>query len=257
MTSKEPLRLTVEQVIEYLRCPTYYDTLYNKQLVGRKEKNLNERLSEVANYFCTQLMNGTVVEPYDLKKRWDREKGLTPQENLYGVDALTRMYKWAREQQLRVLNIASPFALSLPGEKEHVILIGKLGCIAYTKTGAIELLYFDFSKRLPDQALLDSNLRNTIDAFAFSRMYKEKLKGIRVRYVMKDKDYFTTRAKDDYERLARIVDNVGFSLRNKLFYPRESILCTGCDMKLFCRGWKPEKKKLNTALPERVIKRAH
>ena len=111
--------------------------------------------------------------------------------------------------------------------------------IAVTKDNQLELLLVNFSGKTPNQLELDTKLKYTIDMLAWNRANKDmQIVGTRMHLVKQNKDLYTTRSINDYERLKSSINGIDKSIQYELYYPRETYMCNSCAYRNYCRAWK-------------------
>ena len=177
-----------------------------------------------------------------IKSAWDRicEKNpdiITPQKGLDGLGQLMKMYRWAEKVQLRVVDHHIPYSIGIDTRVGRVDFRGHINCIAADNNNEIYLLDLDFSNRLPNQIFLDTKLKYTLDSLALNKVYNKWAAGIKIHHVKNDKDFFSIRKQEDFNRLETAISNIVYSVQQDIFYPRESAFCSSCDMMDFCRAW--------------------
>ena len=118
-----------------------------------------------------------------------------------------------------------------------VELVGNMGTILALPNNNYELLITDFGNKMPEQTLVDMKLKYSLDSYAFQNVYNKRVHGIRVRNIKNARDFLTFRSQDDFKRLEQAVANVSCCIKNKLFYPRESVMCSICNAKEYCKVW--------------------
>ena len=240
--------LTETQLFDYIKCPLRYDSQYNLKIVPENHPSFAQLLNVATSAFFFGLMNGKVMSTGLLKRKWDavceaNQDIISPQKCLEGLSALLNMYRWAENEQLMISDLKIPFTYTgVP----NVLISGEIeGAIVPVKRKKFEILYMDYGYRYPDQALIDTKLKYTLDWVAFHDLFpKQKLAGIRIHHVKTSKDWYTVRAKEDILRLREAVRNIAVSIKNRLFYPRENVMCSSCDMKLYCRAWRGREKEV-------------
>lgn len=230
------------QIVDYIHCPTKFQCIYERKLIGREEVTMPYLLQKTAMAFFTSLMNGRVMRTSELKKKWDRcciehSDYITEQRCLDGMGKLMQMYRWAEKERLMIADVRVPYCiLHKRGKHAPVEIHGEIPVIAMNSNKQFEILFMDFGNRLPDQSILDMNLRYTMQSYAF---YKERGSsvGVHVHNVKNDKDFFTYRISDDFRRLETTLTSVTIGIEEHLFYPRENVFCNLCSMKDLCRAW--------------------
>lgn len=235
------MQITERQLYDYMKCPVYYQGAYQYGLVPIEQVSMNKLLGKVAHAFCAKLAMQTVPTMSDVQKMWDRvcrkhSDYITDKRAVDGIATLMQMYRWAESKQLMVGSTDVPYSIIF-GKSDPIELIGKIDTVALTADKKMELLIFDFDKKMPDRAVMDTKLKYTMDAFAFKKLMKQDV-GIHIHHVRTAQDFFTFRGGDDYKRLESAVHAIGTCIKEEVFFPRENVFCTSCDMKGFCRAWK-------------------
>lgn len=236
------INLSEEHFFRYLYCPIQY-SLFKNGILKQLPDNNNSALERIAKFFFTNLMIGSLVSAADLKKQWDiycrkNIDRMTPKETIEGIARLMTLYKWAERIKLRILDMLVPYEISFSGREEQVIhLHGNIPVIAINQSLEPELLLLDFGDKQTNQARLDTNLKYTVYCYAYRQKTGHNL-GIKAHNLKYDTDKFSYRHQGDYERLISTVVNVGFSVANKIIYPRESAMCISCPTLGACKLWK-------------------
>ena len=236
------MKLTENEFFDYIRCPLHYWAIYIKNLPFPNRTSFASYVNKVANSFFLQLMNGSVMSTSEMKRKWDavcsKSNGrINANKCIEGIGLLMKMFLWAKKEQIRIADIREPFDIVTNGMHGKAELLGEMGTIAVTRPGQYQLLYLDFTRKYPDQSLVDMQLKYTMDALAFRNMYGKDI-GIHVHHVNGDKDYYSFRQKEDFDRLKSAIDNIAWCIENKVFYPRESAFCATCAIKDLCRMWR-------------------
>lgn len=236
--------LTEEELFDYIRCPIRFDAIRNKHIITGEENSMSKHLGRVAHWFFLRLMDGVVPATSKLKQKWDKlceqhSDYLTSQKNLEGIDKLMKLYRWAEDEQLVIGDLDIPYEYAIKDEGDVISFRGEVSAIAQSlkRNSKPFLLYLDFGNKYPDQALLDMKLKYTLDSYAVAELTKKFL-GIKVHHVKSGNDFYTMRQAQDYDRMKKAIANVAKSVHQKLYYPRENVMCSSCDMENFCRIWK-------------------
>ena len=234
-------QLTDDQVTEYRYCPSDYGIRYNSKIRAERAVTMPKLVQRVINAFCMKLMDGEVMRPDIMKRKWDMlcreyEVIMTPEKVREGMGHLFRFYKWAERNELRVATIGQTYTIrQLLDGKDYLDYKGSLGIIAVNKYDKPENLKFWFATRLPDQADLDLALKTTLDHVGFESIYKQQLVGTRVHHLRKDKEFYTTRdSASAKERVLAVTKNVFKAIKSNIWYPHESPMCQTCQVRDFC-----------------------
>ena len=234
---------TEEELFHYLKCPIHYDTIYNKQFSPSTQPNMRTLLDGVKKNFYTQLMLGKVMPTSEIKRRWDKACEMNPdiitqQKCLDGLGLLMKMYRWAEDMQLRIIDQDIPYSIGIDGKNgERIDFRGHIDTVAADKENEVYLLAMDFANRYPVQSYLDMKLKFSLDSYALNTIYNKQA-GIKVHHVKNNKDFYSIRKEEDYVRAKTAIANVVFAVHNKIFYPRETTFCTSCDLLHFCKAWR-------------------
>lgn len=234
--------ITEQQLFDYIMCPALYDVKHNKNIKIDEPISMTRLLSKVSKYFYTTLLNGSVPSSSDLKKKWDSICNQHPgymdsKKNLEGISLIMKLLQWASSEQIRVADIDSQYRLMFKTNIGPVELVGTMGTILAIPKERFELLITDFSSKVPDQTLVDMKLKYTIDSYAFQGVYNRRVDGIKIHNVKNAKDFLTFRSEDDFSRLERTIANVAQCIKSNLYYPRESVMCSTCTTKDYCKAW--------------------
>lgn len=229
--------MTEVEFFDYIKCPVFYDAVHRKKLPFAFQPTMNEVLNRIAHRFFLNLMNGKIMRMSDLKRMWDaicnENSFITEKKCIDGIALISKMYLWAQREQIRILDVKTPYVLKLG---KGVELVGEIETIAINNKDNPELLHMDFSQKLPDQSMLDMKLKYTFDSLAFKNSYSRDI-GVRVHNVKNDQDFFTFRGAPDFYRGLDAVKSVDKSIKDNIYYPRENAFCATCEMKVFCRQW--------------------
>lgn len=232
------ITITENQMFDYMHCPVKYDIKYNQKIPISEQESMSKHLTKIANFFYLNLLNKKIVSNSDLKKRLDliaKENDIQDHKKI--MDAISQIMKfslWAENERLVVLDTNSQYSIQV----DDVILKGNIGTIVSARNNRLSLLIADFSSKIPEQAIIDLSLKNTIDAYAFMKMNKQNIDSINVHSVKHNKDFVSFRNDGDFARMQESIKSIGKSIELGLYYPRESHLCPSCSAKDFCKYWK-------------------
>lgn len=231
------MKITEQQFFDYMHCPALFEMKHIRNIPLEEQISSPKLLNRVAKYFYLNLLNGKICTTSELKKKWDSicqgyEDKIDAKKILEGMGLIMKLYNWASNEQAVVLDINTPYIIRV-GDTE---LVGNLGTILAAPNNKYELLITSFSSRLPDQTLIDMKLEYTLEAYVFHEVHNKFVDGVRVHSVKYDKDFYTSRADGDFKRLETAIKNVGKSIENDLYYPREG-MCSTCPAKGYCKYW--------------------
>lgn len=231
------MKITEEQFFDYMHCPAYFEMKHIRKIPVIENVNHIKLLDKVAKYFYLNILNGRIPTTGELKNKWDSickdyEDQLDPKKVLEGFSLIMKLYHWAASERIVVLDIDTPYAIHV----EDTEITGNMETVLAAPNSGYELLITRFSNRLPDQTLIDMKLDITLNAYAFQKMNNKPVSGIKIRSVKHSKDFYTRRTEEDFKRLETAIKNVGKSIKEGIYYPREG-MCSTCPLKGYCKYW--------------------
>lgn len=231
--------ITEEQLFNYISCPLKYDLIYNKKLNIGEPKTLPRLLAPIEKFLFINILNGKVPHINELKKKWDNtcsdnEDYIDDRKCINGLGLIISLYNWVYANKIIILSCSSKYEITTSNNNS---IVGSLGAVTSSNGTGYELLYSNFSDKLLTQFDIDSKIKYTLDSYAFEKLYNQKVNGLKIHFVKQDKDFFTTRNEDDYNRLEAIIDSVCNGIDNKVYYPRESYMCEKCQGRGACLMW--------------------
>lgn len=203
-------------------------------------KNL---LNQVVRAFCMELMNGRVMRPDIMKRKWDMlcnryQDKMTTEKIREGIGLLYTFYEYAAAHEIQVADIGSPYSFLIPEPKENDVRYeyrGTTGIILFRKGEQVEHFLLDYSHKFPEQADLDQNLKITLDHIGFQKIFHRNLVCTHVHHLRKNREYHTMRdLKLELPRVKEIIRNVARSIRQNIWYPHETPFCTSCQTRELC-----------------------
>lgn len=231
--------MTEQQFFEYIFCPARYELKYIKKIEVEDKVTMNKLLNTIARYFYLNLLNGKVCSINELKNKWDNVCNANPdfidsKKNLAGMGLIISLTSWAEKEKIDVRDIDTRYTIITNGIELQGCLSGPL---LKTPNNKIEMLVNDFNDKLPDQIEIDMKLKYSLDAYGFKSLYNKDLNGINIHSVKHHKDIKTSRGDMEFRRLITTINSVGKGIENKIFYPRENVLCSSCPAKAYCKYW--------------------
>lgn len=230
--------ISEQQLFDYIFCPAKYHMKYHLGYQVADPISLPRLLSKVSKYFYFNLLNGKVCGLNELKSKWDSICKQYPdyidaKKNLAGYGLIINLLRWASDEEIIVGDVEQSYKMFFNG----VEFVGNIETILVRKDKKIELLYTNFSDRDPDQFEIDTKLKYTLDSAAFKAVHNRSVDGIRIHCNKSCRDYFTYRNDPDFDRLKAAITNVAAGIEHKIFYPRETGMCSTCTGKEYCRYW--------------------
>lgn len=232
------MEITEKQFFDYMHCPALFEMKYVKGIAISEHQTMSDLLNRVANYFFLHLLNEHICTTGELKKKWDSICEANPhiideKKAMDGISLILKFANWAEQNKIVVLDVDSRYNIVV----NRTEIVGNTGAILALPGDKQEMIVTNFSNKMPDQSTIDMRMKYTLQAYGFEQTHGRPLSGIRVLSVKHFKDFYTTRNKEDFRRLRTAIDNIGKSIEQRLFYPRESVTCPQCPAKQYCRYW--------------------
>lgn len=232
------MKLTEQQLFEYIFCPARYDIKFNKKIDIEEHISMPILLNKVSRYFFVNLLNGKIPSIQELKSKWDsictaNLERVDAKTNIEGWGLIINMINWASRNKIVVLDMDTMYNISI-GDVE---LSGQMGTILAAGNNKMELFVPNFSNKTPDQTEVDMKLKYTVDMYAFEKTYNRELQGIHIKTFKNDKDLYSYRTHPDFIRLEDTITGVANGIKANAFYPRENVLCGSCRAREYCKYW--------------------
>lgn len=267
------MKLTVQQLMDYLRCSMMYRfryidevevvTRFNPSKVSLDEQFDNE-IHKIGYHIFNYIQDGKYPTEYLLRKKWEqlwckdksREDVVFENTVKRGMSSMKRLEK----QGVKVISQSHPKFKENPGVP---IIVGKrmdvkVGRHTLTTTldlirevvmegkPIIELMDFqsgikvtDRFTRTPMNLHIHQDLAVTAASLGFYQltgMHEDRI----VYYDMvNDKEHITKRTEQDYQALEHVLNHVERAMEHKIYYPVMNDRCTECPFLLECkrRDW--------------------
>lgn len=229
------LKLRDQEVLDYIKCPNYFYLKYMSKIPLDNFETYKSLVDQVITAYMYNLMNGKVMSYKAMKKMWDNLADenptiLTDKKVLDGFGLINQVDRYCYDNKVIIADIDSPYQINFKG---NIILTGKIGIIRYNGD-KLELFIVDTSQKQPDPFLLDMSLKYTMQLYGIKETSGYQLDGIHVYHVKSGREFYSMRSQKDFDRLKSLMENVGFAIRNEVFYPREDYLCSTCKFKVYC-----------------------
>ena len=235
--SDAPIELTIDQLMEYIHCPNYFYLKYMSRIPLKNIPTYKDLLHQIINMYIGRLLNGKIMPMSEAKKHWDKlvdeyPSSLSSKNIIEGLGILNQIDHYCRNNKVVIADLNSPFQNVF---SNNIIIKGLLGPIRYYDNKTLELFIIETSQKIPDQTLVDMSLKYTMQLFAVNSISSNfKINGIRILHVKSGNEITTYRTQKDFDRLKKTISNVGKSIRNEIFYPREDYTCPRCLYKNYC-----------------------
>lgn len=228
------MKISEKLLFEYISCPIAYD--YMKQGISKKSISFNKMIYSVVKNLYLSTLDETYRSINFLKQKWDKiamDNQLTPKKTLEGWGGIINAYNYVINNNIKFTNVMESYELEIPGSK--ISIIGQLD--PYIDKGThIEIFISHFGKKQPDIADINKKLKHTIDSYILNKRYK---KDVIIKYHCFTTGcvYTSLRNSRDYNRMEKIISNIGKGLENNIIYPRETFMCGSCEYIDLCAIW--------------------
>lgn len=229
--------LTESNLMEYIKCPVKY--FLSKRSKQSEIETFNSLVHETYNSYISKVSNLNVKDDSTLmQKKWDNtcQKNrniITDKKVIEGWGLLFSAYNYLSQNEIKFVDTSLPYRIEIEGSK--MTLVGNLDPFI-DRGDIIEFLIPSFSKTMPDRTFIDMKLKHTIDAYAIKEMFN-KSSVFKYHSFYFNKDIYTFRDDMSFNRLKKIITNVGTAIENDLIYPSESHACSTCMYRGLCKAW--------------------
>lgn len=221
-----------QDLLNYISCPIKYNLSNNGYDIDKK--TYNTFLHEVYK-FMISIYHYEGIELLDekMKKKWDticfkNQDIITSKKVIEGYGILYKVYEYLRNNKPKLVDINIPYEITV----DKYVLTGTIDMVI-DKGGQYEILVPSFSKTLSESFYIDNNLKYTIAAYIVDRLYNKMVVINCYNFIWSNSKY-TLRNTKDFNRMKKIIQNVGTCIEHELMYPRIGHHCNTCKIKGLC-----------------------
>ncbi len=238
--------LSERDFLNYIKCPLYYKIESNGH--NLKQDSFNTYLHKVSDMYIKRVGSTKLLGNFDhenyVKKHWDKvcmenQHLITPKQCIQGWGYLYRIVEFINVTGVEVLDPEITYRIEPEGNRHGIT--GTLDPII--KQGDFyTTLVISFSDKLPENYVMDMNLKHSIDAYALNQ-FIPNIQHVTTYHSFKsgaEKD--TLRFSKDFTRLEYILEVVGNCIEQDLIYPRNSYSCATCTFRGLCDQWMGDDK---------------
>ena len=233
--------LSEKDFLNYIKCPLYYKLESNGHDLRRE--TYKTFLHDTADKYIKRVGSTKLLGNFDhehfIKKHWDKvcmenQNIITPKQCIQGWGYLYRILEFINVTGVEVLDPEITYAIEPEGAKHA--LTGTLDPII--KQGDFyTTLVISFSDSLPENYVMDMNLKHTIDAYALNQFIPNIQHCITYHSFKSGAEKDTLRFSQHFKRLEYILEVVGNCIEQDLIYPRNSFSCSTCSLRGVCDQW--------------------
>lgn len=233
--------LSEKDFLNYIKCPLYYKLESNGHDLRRE--TYKTFLHDTADKYIKRVGSTKLLGNFDhehfIKKHWDKvcmenQNIITPKQCIQGWGYLYRILEFINVTGVEVLDPEITYVIEPEGAKHA--LTGALDPII--KQGDFyTTLVISFSDTLPENYVMDMNLKHTIDAYALNQFIPDIQHCITYHSFKSGAEKDTLRFSQHFKRLEYILEVVGNCIEQDLIYPRNSFSCSTCSLRGVCDQW--------------------
>ena len=233
--------LSEKDFLNYIKCPLYYKLEANGHDLRRE--TYKTFLHDTADKYIKRVGSTKLLGNFDhehfIKKHWDKvcmenQNIITPKQCIQGWGYLYRILEFINVTGVEVLDPEITYVIEPEGTKHA--LTGTLDPII--KQGDFyTTLVISFSDTLPENYVMDMNLKHTIDAYALNQFIPNIQHCITYHSFKSGAEKDTLRFSQHFKRLEYILEVVGNCIEQDLIYPRNSFSCSTCSLRGVCDQW--------------------
>jgi hypothetical protein len=233
--------LSEKDFLNYIKCPLYYKLESNGHDLRRE--TYKTFLHDTADKYIKRVGSTKLLGNFDhehfIKKHWDKvcmenQNIITPKQCIQGWGYLYRILEFINVTGVEVLDPEITYVIEPEGTKHA--LTGTLDPII--KQGDFyTTLVISFSDALPENYVMDMNLKHTIDAYALNQFIPNIQHCITYHSFKSGAEKDTLRFSQHFKRLEYILEVVGNCIEQDLIYPRNSFSCSTCSLRGVCDQW--------------------
>jgi len=238
------MKVTEEQLLDFLKCSLYYKFKHIEQLPGFSLLEERARcLRTVLYYFYYHTLENVFPALQAIKDAWGRLwyaedlpleeikwRALTKERRLEteAVQGLYNFYTKETGRDFLTIMVDQPFELPIG---DHV-LVGNIDLIR-ERAYRVEVVNFYFEKTR--NVSLDLSL--TIKSFAFRSLYGVKEDRLIGYFLPSCSEVETARSWRHFRMLTGLIEKFVHSIENDVIYPRPSSFCNECSYTRECWYW--------------------
>lgn len=246
--------IDIEDIINYSSCPMYYkfnikikddvkdtnilfDEIIHSSLYSFlklcKSNNKLLTLGKLNQIFINKC-GGTDVKFEDIISNepvWGDE---LDEKRKLDLLSLNNFYKILKRQNLKILAVDNPYKIKITND---ITIKGTIDLVLqYTNKHRtyIRLIDFKTNSKTNYKEYAHRDFSLTCSAFAFEKMYDQKIDDCILYGVNKSKIFYTTRDKENYKSSFKDIINISKLIKNNIYYKCPSEICNNCKYNLLC-----------------------
>lgn len=224
------------QILDYIKCSAFYDMKYNKNIDISDPNNITRQLHNLSRFFFIQIFNNKAPNLKTLKDKFDSLlktlDDISSKQVLESMQMISNLYDWTLKNNIKVADINSLYSFIING----VDIQGYTG-ITIDINGKYYLLVIDFRKKHINVELANLDLKTTLHAYAFYKLYNTPISGVLIYNAKYNEEALLYKDTDDYKRLQNCLINITNGIKHNIYIPNSNIYCEKCLTQPLCRYW--------------------
>lgn len=245
------MRITIQQIKDYIRCPLYYKFVHVNSLP--LTDTLNDFYKEYLKlsiyfYYFSVIENKT--KSFDsILRKWESlwfssqmvgkfiSEALNKKSN-EAVIILGNVYKKIRAENITPIAVNFTYEAIFEGA-DNIHITGNIDLIRIlhdkTRRRETHIVFFSLARNYLDEFLVKGDIPLSIASYGFRSNFKEQEDKIIINNILCKDDNIAIRSGADYHRAEKAVRNICRGIEEKIFYPvSNKLICSNCQFKLFC-----------------------
>lgn len=228
------MTLNEKALFDYMYCPLYFYSKYALKVPLDNTNQMRACVLGVIKFFYTGLLNGQMRSYKQLQTKWDTlaaDAGLDKAQLINGWGKVVNIIEWSKQNKIIVGDVNCKYSFS---SASHTI-DGQIDFILVHPNKEIEILYFDLGEKRLNPLEEHKRIKHALDYFGFEKVYNQKPNRVKIYQPKYSEEIVLNLIKSDERRLISVIQNIGESITQKLYIPREGFMCSSCLAKSYCR----------------------
>ena len=249
------MRLNMQEILTYKNCSQQYKFKYIDSIPEKKElkDHFKEIIRQTISYYYFCMIDKNERSLNNLFKKWEqlwfcseieknfKEEDIRERSNL-AIGLLKNFYKYAKQAKVTPIAVDFKYDAMFVGETNlHILGTIPLIKIINDKTRKREtnLVFFSYSRHVPDDFLSKIDLNTTVASYAFRKNFDSKETNVILCNIGKKQEISIQKSGSDFIRASKVLYNIAAGIENRIFYPSDNkIICKNCRFKIFCMNEK-------------------
>lgn len=255
------MKITVDELHSYMQCPAKYNFKHNKGIYEGDSKNIifKKALHKTIYYFFYNVMNEQVPSLANLKDKWaaicsemfdfeeegvfSSRKGYIPRgknmrknpEFVRGMEMIHNFYQFNHKNPGAPIAVDHKYQVSFG----DVVVEGTFELVREIvdeedNRRYIEIVDYKVNDRGIDYFLVKNDLNLLLASYAFRNLFQAKEDRLKYHYMNTGRDIIVNKRDDNFRRIESVVEGISKGIEMEHFYPRQTFMCKGCELKDIC-----------------------